>query len=843
MSFVRQLLQFLTSTRISSLAVRGVRSRARCGWWVALAKVLLAMLAWPGFVAASSGAIIFVTTLEDKVRSTGGCSLKEAIYSANLQTNSAVDSLNPDGTDHFVTTQCVPGTGNDIIVLPISATFSMTTPAADAHNYVGSTATPLIFSTIRIEANGSVLSWKGSGNVRAFAVADSSAALPNGGSISGTGSLTIRNAYIKDFSAKGGDGGCKAGGGLGAGGAIYLTAGTLIIENSTFSANSAGGGAGGAECNGSQGAGGGGGLSGTGGNFGSDFYFGGIAGGEVWGGGGGGGSQGNGGDGGRHTTDVPGGFGATLLGAAGAGGGGTLSKGSPGSYHFSDLIPGGPGALCGGIGGGVNQPGGDATCAGAGGGGGGYGESPAAGGSGTYGGGGGGGGATNGGVGTIILRQGGNGGFGGGGGGETGNGGFGGGSGPVASALPGLFGGKGVEGVGGGGGGLGGAIFNDGGGVRILNSTFTANVVRGGQSDRGVANGSGAGGAIFSLNGHLTVNDATISGNQSTESGAGIVMFLLGSPSLTPLLTLENTIIANNGPGECSIQGSVAVVGAVGNLIQNNDNCPGVVATGDPLLGPLQLNRGFTPTMAIPQTSPAFNAADATTSLLTDQRGADRPQAGGFDIGAFELCPPNRFDLPECIRLVNAPPPSTESLITQASLAAGGTVSPPSGDYPVDSVVILTATANPGYSFINWTGAVADPNNASTTVTMNQPQTVTANFIAQPASIAGNIILKSGPQNARTWTMSLLDNGPGGAFGTTIPSLTLTQTFGVACTPVIGAVFPLVVGDLAAAQTGTANVTIDFTGCAASARFIAKFTYSANGGTVSGYVVRYNQYE
>jgi hypothetical protein len=38
-------------------------------------------------------------------------------------------------------------------------------------------------------------------------------------------------------------------------------------------------------------------------------------------------------------------------------------------------------------------------------------------------------------------------------------------------------------------------------------------------------------------------------------------------------------------------------------------------------------------------------------------------------------------------------------------------------------------------------------------------------------------------------------------------------------------------------------VTIDFTGCAAAARFTARFTYSANFGTVSGNVVRFNQFQ
>ena len=63
-----------------------------------------------------------------------------------------------------------------------------------------------------------------------------------------------------------------------------------------------------------------------------------------------------------------------------------------------------------------------------------------------------------------------------------------------------------------------------------------------------------------------------------------------------------------------------------------------MVTTGDPLLGPLQLSRGFTPTMSIGPSSAAFNMADTSTSLDVDQRGIPRPSDGGFDIGAFEYC-------------------------------------------------------------------------------------------------------------------------------------------------------------------------------------------------------------
>jgi uncharacterized repeat protein (TIGR02543 family) len=846
MSFIRHHSPLLTANGISRPACDTlVRSKSRCGRWVALATALLAIL-----VAAdrSAAATIVVNTFQSGI---GMCSLNEAIYSANFHNNIAIDSTIPD---HFVATGCVPGDGNDTILLPTQAVFQLGTIVDDAHNPFGPTATPIIFSTITIEANGARLEHVGNLNMRAFAVGIASVDLNPGGTpnvVSGTGSLTIRNAYIKGFVVKGGDGGLGAGGGglgaggggLGAGGAIYLNGGGLTIENSTFEGNGAMGGNGG----GGFGGGGGGGLSGNGGGGGLGSFDG--------GGGGGGGARGKGGHGG-------GGFGA------GSGGGGTVA----GGFIGSDLT-GAPGAVggfsCGGSGGDSGNDGNDGACPGGGGGGGGasnpeanfgFGSGPGHGGNGNYGGGGGGGGND---PFNLSNADGGGGGVGGGGGGGDtgGKGGYGGGGGasngsnffntPNKAGEGGFFGGHGGDdsGIGGGGGGgaaLGGAIFNHGGSVVIRNSTFTGNfVTRGRSGGTGANDGQDEGGAIFTLTGSLAVFNATISGNQSTLEGAGIVIDNRGNLAPVPF-KLYNTILANPSARECFFLQDLGSVDAAGsnNLIVNNFGCPGNIADfpGDPQLGPLQLNvPGDTPTMAITSTSPAFNKADGATSLSTDQRGVTRPQGDGFDIGAYELCV-NRLGLP-CLSHIIEPTPEFEPLTTLAAPAAGGSVNPPSGIFQFDHDVNLTATTNPGYVFNGWTGAVHDPNIPLTFVTMDAPQTVTANFVPLPTTMAGNIIAKSGPQNARVWKLSLLDNGPGAANGTAIPSLTLTQTFGAACTPVIGTAFPLAVGNLAPAQTGTATVTLDFTGCAATARFTAKFTYSANGGVVSGFVIRYNQYE
>jgi hypothetical protein len=670
--------------------------------------------------------------------------LKEAIYAATLHdTLDGVHGIAIDYTipDHFITTGCEIGSGNDTIILPTGAvppTFQLTMDTSwDAHNPYGPTATPIINSNITIQGYGATLQWTGTGHARAFAVGPATITTPNGVS-SGTGSLTLQNVHVTGFYAKGGDGAGGGGGGLGAGGAIYVQSGELTIENSTFDGNVATGGNGGSDY---HVGGGGGGLGGNGGNSPN-----------TYGGGGGGGARGNGGD----SLDT------------GGGGGGTVNNGAT-SPFFS--YSGGPGGyLCGGDGGNQGGNNGDnGTCPGGGGGGSGFESS--SGGNGAYGGGGGGG----------SSAAGGNGGFGGGGGsltgysgqgdGQGGSGGFGGGGG--SGSITDFFtGGPGQGGAfagnadaydgGGGGAALGGAIFSDSGEIVIKNSTFFNNSLFNGQGGGGqppskADNGSAAG-AIFARDGSLTIIDSTISGNQADGSGAGVVVYSDGSASFT----LDDTIIANNGANECYVTGGVTVKGA-GNLILSNGAggflnpfgpCPGVAVTANPQLGPLQLNSpGITPTMAISTSSSAFNAADPTTSLATDQRGVDRPQDGGFDIGAYEACaPPIRSNPNEvtCVVFTKAPPPVTEPLTIQISPAGGGTTSPAAGTTQENegSVIIATATPNPGYYFSDWLYN-GNPYTTYSTVgaVMDSPVTLEAVFLpcGCAADVTNSVTVTPGP--------------------------------------------------------------------------------------------------
>jgi hypothetical protein len=619
---------------------------------IALA-LLLATAVFPvlsvGPAGAAGGSTIMVTTTEQD--GSGGCSLGEAIVSANTNSDAAAP-------------ECVAGssTGLDIIELTAFETYSMTAIYSNdvyddgtftiRGNVVGPTATPMVTSDILIAGAGAHLVHAPNGiDFRAFAVV-------------GAGDLTLSEVHVQGFTVKGGNGAVGGGGGLGAGGAIYVAGGTLTVDGSTFEGNGAVGG------NGSHNGptdigGGGGGLSGNGGApFSAPFA----------GGGGGGGARGDGGRG-----DV-----YSFAGGAGGGGGGTIENGESGDSNAETGTGRLEGGLdCGAAGGytdiGIGgDDGEDARCSGGGGGGG---ESyrpnigvfnNGNGGHGDYGGGGGGAG--------YDIGDGGGGGFGGGGGSGTtwgstltgfgpsgGNGGFGGGGGAGHGGY--LTGGPGTGGTfggdagvenGGGGAALGGAIFGDRATITIRNSTFTGNFVAHGLSGGGDADpGTDAGGAIFLVAGSLTVSNATVSGNEATGEGGGIGVYRPTTGDATSFV-LKNTIVANNGPKECfyrnSSGGSVSTTGSIGNLVMDSAGlagpkfpCPAIVSTEDPQLGSLALNLpGRVETMKLPFSSPAVDAVD--TGEQIDQHLVLRPQGARYDIGAYEA-----VDLPPTTTIALTP--------------------------------------------------------------------------------------------------------------------------------------------------------------------------------------------
>ena len=207
--------------------------------------------------------------------------------------------------------------------------------------------------------------------------------------------------------------------------------------------------------------------------------------------------------------------------------------------------------------------------------------------------------------------------------------------------------------------GFGGAIRMTNG-VTVESSTFVGNI-----ADNGA--GHGQGGAIESWGGNLTLTNVTVSGNSAVSGGGGIfssghtntwlnhVTVTLNTATYgggwhtvagVGVAQIENTIVAGN---TASASGSNVFnpVSSLGyNLIGNAVGSRGWVATDllgvDPLLDVLADNGGPTWTHALLSDSPAGDAANPNSTLMTDQRGEQRPSdVNGdvvfrSDIGAFE---------------------------------------------------------------------------------------------------------------------------------------------------------------------------------------------------------------
>ncbi|RZJ11418.1 MAG: hypothetical protein EOP39_06360 [Rubrivivax sp.] len=98
------------------------------------------------------------------------------------------------------------------------------------------------------------------------------------------------------------------------------------------------------------------------------------------------------------------------------------------------------------------------------------------------------------------------------------------------------------------------------------------------------------------------------------------------------------------------------------------------------------------------------------------------------------------------------------------------------------------------------------------------------------ANLTGSIASKAGTANARVWTLGFSNPGPGTAYGVRLMGLTLRQTGGAACAPVVKSSFPVTLGDIASGASASTGVSIDFTGCAATASFAVDAPFNAANG-------------
>ena len=153
----------------------------------------------------------------------------------------------------------------------------------------------------------------------------------------------------------------------------------------------------------------------------------------------------------------------------------------------------------------------------------------------------------------------------------------------------------------------------------------------------------------------------------------------------------------------------------------------------------------------------------ATTSPQSGGAGVQYVFSAWSDSGAIS----HGITVPPTATTYTASFATQYQLTTAANPSAGGTVSPTSGNYYTSGTVVpLTATANAGYNFTNWTGNVANSSSASTSITMTAPQSVTANFtliiVASPTTTSvssnNNPSFTTAPGNSVTFTATVTSN-------------------------------------------------------------------------------------
>ncbi len=175
---------------------------------------------------------------------------------------------------------------------------------------------------------------------------------------------------------------------------------------------------------------------------------------------------------------------------------------------------------------------------------------------------------------------------------------------------------------------LGGAIYNNGiagnASPTVTNSTFYANTASTGGAMLNYGPSAGIASPLLRY--------VTFSGNKATSSG-GAIFSIAPTGDATP--NMSGVIFWADEPNETDPPAAASSI-----EFSISPECPSF-ANGclhiDPLLGPLQYNGGFAPTLRPQIGSLAINNGDAGKCPSDDERGVSRPQGSACDIGAVEV--------------------------------------------------------------------------------------------------------------------------------------------------------------------------------------------------------------
>jgi CSLREA domain-containing protein/uncharacterized repeat protein (TIGR01451 family) len=253
----------------------------------------------------------------------------------------------------------------------------------------------------------------------------------------------------------------------------------------------------------------------------------------------------------------------------------------------------------------------------------------------------------------------------------------------------------------------------------------------------------------------VTANNSTdnepVNGGQVTFTppGSGASATLAGNPA-----TIANGAASVSATANATVGGPYNVVadasGAAAPVNFVLTNAAVAVAINVPAGVSFTLN-------AVSYTgSQNLNLAPGSYTLATTS-----PQSLGAGTRAVFQSWSDGGDLTHTITVTGSPLMITGNFTTQYQLTTaagtGGSVSPASGAfYDANSVVNVTATPNTGYNFVNWTGPVANANTAATTVTLDAPKSITANFTNPAPTVLSINRAGASPTNAASVGFSVL---------------------------------------------------------------------------------------
>jgi predicted outer membrane repeat protein len=178
----------------------------------------------------------------------------------------------------------------------------------------------------------------------------------------------------------------------------------------------------------------------------------------------------------------------------------------------------------------------------------------------------------------------------------------------------------------------------EGGGIYANDATLTNSTITGNTA-------TGSGGGIYATT--ATMNYCTVFAN-TTQGGIGGGLNFAISATATATILYGN-MVGNMSGDDVNTPSHSALSGSDDIIANSAWGVPADTISCDPMLGSLGNFGGPTMTLPLMTGSCALDAASATPSLITDQRGYPRPAVGEdhfkADIGAFERQPSDDPDL------------------------------------------------------------------------------------------------------------------------------------------------------------------------------------------------------